>query len=365
MKLLEISEQHPKVYIVGGAVRDKLLGREPKDVDYVVVGATPEYMENRGFSRVGADFPVFLHPKTKDEYALARTERKTGSGYKGFETRFDPSVTIEDDLARRDLTINAMALDPETNEIIDPFGGRQDLQRKIIRHVGEAFAEDPLRVLRVARFRARYGFDVAPETIQLMKKLNNELKALTKERVWQELEKAMSETRPDLFFDTLKKSDSLRTLMPELTFTNRVARLLRNPSLSLPQKIAVLLADTTPQDAQNFVQRWKAPNHIRALVLPFKLMQKTLEKSSQIDGQRAVNLIQAMDGWRTPAKAQLVLDTLKEIGVNVADIERAFDAALRVTFNDLTPEQKNSLQGAEIGKAIQKLRITAAKNATR
>lgn len=192
-----------KTYLVGGAVRDTILGLEPKDKDYVIVGATPEDVENliaQGFQRVGADFPVFLHPETGDEYALARIERKVGAGYNGFEAFTSPDLTIEDDLRRRDLTINAMAMDLETNELVDPFGGQQDLNDGVLRHVSEAFAEDPLRVLRVARFKARYGFKLAKETYNLMHQLveSGELDHLTRERVWVEIEKLLSEKKDSI-----------------------------------------------------------------------------------------------------------------------------------------------------------------------
>src|SRR5262245_4422343 len=179
-----------KAYVVGGAVRDELLGLPLKDKDYVVVGATPEEMVRRGFKPVGKDFPVFLHPQTKEEYALARTERKSGRGYKGFTVHAAPEVTLEDDLRRRDLTINAMARD-ENGALIDPFGGEKDLKHKVLRHVSDAFAEDPVRILRVARFAARFGFQVFPDTMWLMKKMvaSGEADHLVPERVWQELAK--------------------------------------------------------------------------------------------------------------------------------------------------------------------------------
>ena len=189
-----------KTYLVGGAVRDTLLGLEPKDKDYVIVGATPEDVESliaQGFQRVGADFPVFLHPETGDEYALARIERKVGAGYNGFEAFTSPDLTIEDDLRRRDLTINAMAMDLETGELVDPFGGQEDLKNGVLRHVSEAFAEDPLRVLRVARFKARYGFEIHHTTLALMAQLvsSGELDHLTRERVWVEIEKLLMEKK--------------------------------------------------------------------------------------------------------------------------------------------------------------------------
>lgn len=180
-----------KIYAVGGCVRDVLLGRTPKDYDYVVVGATPEYMIENGYVRVGASFPVFL--KDGNEYALARTERKVGVGYNGFETEHDASVTLEQDLIRRDLTVNSMAQDLQTGEIIDPFGGREDLSSGVLRHTSEAFAEDPVRVLRTARFAARYGFDVSVPTLDLMKKVMHEIDAVPAERVWAEFEKGLAE----------------------------------------------------------------------------------------------------------------------------------------------------------------------------
>lgn len=194
------------VYLVGGAVRDSLLGHESKDKDYVVVGETTQTMTSLGFQSVGSDFPVFLHPKTKDEYALARTERKNGKGYTGFSVDASTFVTLEEDLARRDLTINSMALDA-SGKVIDPFNGQADLKNKVLRHTTEAFAEDPVRVLRVARFFARYGeeWTIHPDTYALMKKLKDrgELTHLVSERVWKETEKALGEKYPQLFFEAL------------------------------------------------------------------------------------------------------------------------------------------------------------------
>ena len=209
-----------KNYLVGGAVRDRLLGITNKDKDWVVVGATPDEIMAMGYQQVGADFPVFLHPKTKEEYALARTERKSGKGYQGFVCDFSPEVTLEDDLKRRDLTINAMAMDDQGN-IIDPFHGQSDLATKQLRHVSDAFSEDPLRVLRVARFHARFsclGFQIAPETLALMKKIaqSNELTALATERVWQETAKALTENQPEVYFNTLQKTEALACLFPEI-----------------------------------------------------------------------------------------------------------------------------------------------------
>lgn len=195
-----------KIFKVGGCVRDTLLNRVPKDIDYVVIGSTPHQMLENGFVQVGADFPVFLHPETNDEYALARTERKVSSGYLGFETKHDVNVTLVEDLARRDLTINSMAQDIETGEIIDPFNGLQDLKNKVLRHTTEAFAEDPLRVIRLARFAARFpDFSIDTGTIKLCKEIVNsgELNTLSNERYWTELEKVLQEEDPTLFFSAL------------------------------------------------------------------------------------------------------------------------------------------------------------------
>jgi tRNA nucleotidyltransferase (CCA-adding enzyme) len=209
-----------KTYLVGGAVRDRLLGRQATEHDYVVVGATPDDLVALGLRPVGKDFPVFLHPRTGEQYALARTERKTGPGYHGFETRFAPDVTLEEDLARRDLTINAMASDDDGN-VIDPYGGRRDLEARLLRHVSPAFIEDPLRVLRVARFASRFaglGFTVAPATLELMRSIaaSGELTALVPERVWVETERALGEQQPAVYFEVLRACGALEVVFPEI-----------------------------------------------------------------------------------------------------------------------------------------------------
>lgn len=196
-----------KIYKVGGCVRDHLLGLNPKDIDYVVVGATPEEMLALGFQQVGAAFPVFL--KDGEEYALARKERKTGVGYNGFDVVFDTSVTLEEDLSRRDLTINSMAMDMDTGEIIDPFGGRHDLAQGVLRATSDAFAEDPVRVLRTARFAARYGFTIAADTVGLMRKVAPELMHVPQERVWAEFEKGLGEKNPARMFEALEYCDAM------------------------------------------------------------------------------------------------------------------------------------------------------------
>jgi len=209
-----------KAYLVGGAVRDLLLGRTPGDRDYVVVGQTPEAMLAAGFKPVGRDFPVFLHPKTGEEYALARTERKSAPGYRGFTIHADPAVTLEEDLARRDFTINAIAQAAD-GRLIDPYHGARDLKARVLRHIGPAFVEDPLRVLRAARFMARFaplGFTIAKDTLALMREIatSGELDALTPERVWQELRRALGEAKPSAFLSTLREAHALRAILPEL-----------------------------------------------------------------------------------------------------------------------------------------------------
>ena len=209
-----------KIYLVGGAVRDRLLGRPVSERDFVVVGATPDELVAQGFRPVGKDFPVFLHPRTGEQYALARTERKTGPGYYGFATRFSPDVTLEEDLVRRDLTVNAMAED-EHGGIVDPHGGRRDLEARVLRHVSDAFVEDPLRVLRVARFAARFaplGFTVAPETLDLMRRIvaSGEVASLVPERIWVETERALGEANPVVYFEVLRACGALDAVFPEI-----------------------------------------------------------------------------------------------------------------------------------------------------
>src|ERR1700722_12416443 len=209
-----------QVYLVGGAIRDRLLGVTPRERDWVVVGAQPQELLDLGYLPVGREFPVFLHPVTREEYALARLESKVAPGYRGFVTRFSPDVTLEEDLRRRDLTINAIA-ESASGELIDPYGGRQDLEARLLRHVSDAFVEDPVRVLRVARFAARFGdrgFTVAPETLALMQDMvrSGEINALVPERVWQETERALADAHPDLFFSTLRACGALEIIFPEI-----------------------------------------------------------------------------------------------------------------------------------------------------
>ncbi|HEY9459632.1 MAG TPA: tRNA CCA-pyrophosphorylase, partial [Paralcaligenes sp.] len=234
-----------QVYIVGGAVRDELLGLPAGDRDWVVVGTTPEAMAERGFVPVGGDFPVFLHPRTKEEYALARTERKSGRGYKGFTFHTGADVTLEDDLKRRDLTINAIARAPD-GALIDPLGGVRDIRNKVLRHVGRAFVEDPVRLLRLARFAARFhDFTIAPRTLELGRQLvdDGEVDALVPERVWRELAKGLDTERPVRLFDVLRATGALARVLPGLVFNDAIGAPLACASragLSLAARFALL-----------------------------------------------------------------------------------------------------------------------------
>lgn len=254
-----------QIYKVGGAVRDRLLGRPVTEVDWVVVGSSAEEMQAQGFRPVGADFPVFLHPRTGEEYALARTERKSGRGYGGFTFYASPEVTLEEDLIRRDLTINAMAED-EQGRLIDPYHGQRDLEQKWLRHVSPAFAEDPLRVLRVARFAARYaplGFRIAPETQALMRALSEsgELQALTPERSWKEISRALMEPRPDVFIRVLRDCGALRELLPEVDALFGVPQpAAHHPEIDTGEHVLAVLRQCAGHD-QPLSVRWACLLH--------------------------------------------------------------------------------------------------------
>lgn len=350
-----------KVYLVGGCVRDKLLGLTPKDFDYVVVGATPEQMLALGYKQVGADFPVFLDDEGV-EYALARTERKSGTGYNGFVCDFNPTTTLEDDLRRRDLTINAMALDPDTNEIIDPFGGQEDLKRGMLRHVSEAFAEDPLRVLRVARFAARYDFKVAFDTILLMQSLRNELTTLTPERVWVELSKAFMEKHPSNFYHTLVECACWDVLFPEVNSTS-IPLLQKAAEINMPfgLRMAAFLRETLIIKADNFLDRLKGESDIIRLVhniwkvrVASQEYVLTYEKA-----QVLLDLMKATDAFRRPDGFLLALDVWRLSHENVAfadDAQEAFTLANRVRFADLPfasdVVKAGTKAGAEIARTM-------------
>ncbi|GAA5785326.1 multifunctional CCA addition/repair protein [Chitiniphilus shinanonensis] len=329
-----------KIYKVGGAVRDRLLGLPVKDVDWVVVGADAAQMEAQGFRPVGKDFPVFLHPRTQEEYALARTERKSGRGYKGFTVFADPSVTLEEDLARRDLTINAMAEDEQGN-VIDPFGGRDDLRDRLLRHVSPAFAEDPVRILRLARFAARFGFAVAPETLALMQGMvtDGEADHLVAERVWQELARGLMEARPSAMFDVLCRCGALARVAPELDALwqvpdrgERVMRVL-DYTAAQEQPLAIRYASLcarlgdgeAAQDEAALVEalskRLRAPSECRDLALMARRERQTIHHASTLDADALLALFGRTDALRKPERFAQLLD------VCAADL-RADDATL-------------------------------------
>ena len=308
-----------KTYVVGGAVRDELLGLPVQDRDHVVVGAHPDELLRQGFRPVGADFPVFLHPETHEEYALARTERKTGPGYKGFAFHAAPDVTLEDDLRRRDLTINAMAR-ADDGTLVDPYGGAADLRAGILRHVSEAFAEDPVRILRVARFAARFGFAIAPETLALMERMvrSGEADALVPERVWQELARGLMERNPSRMIAVLRECAALARVMPELdaTFSDprvpeQLARRLERAAVrgyNLAVRFALLVVDVPAQDAAALAQRVNAPADCRELARLAILERDLLVHGAELDAEAALGVIERSDAFRRPERLERLLE---------------------------------------------------------
>ena len=315
-----------KSYVVGGAVRDELLGLPVKDRDHVVVGATPEEMERLGYRPVGKDFPVFLHPQTHEEYALARTERKSGRGYRGFTVHAAPDVTLEDDLRRRDLTINAIARD-EQGRLIDPFGGRQDLERRVLRHVSPAFAEDPVRILRVARFAARFGFEVDAGTTALMQRMvdSGEADALVPERVWQEFSKGLAAPQAERMFDVLAQSRLLAKAFPEIkSWPPRF-------SGSLPVRFAHLAWPLAEAEASALCDRLKAPNEVREAALLACRNRERLVAIPHAAPAALLDLLKRADAFRRPERFLELLETAElAAGVDTARARRAMEAAKAV-----------------------------------
>lgn len=400
-----------QIYKVGGAVRDRLLGRPVTDVDWVVVGASAEAMQAQGYRPVGSDFPVFLHPKTGEEYALARTERKSGQGYGGFTFHASPEVTLEEDLIRRDLTINAMAED-EHGQITDPYGGRQDLAARLLRHVSPAFAEDPLRVLRVARFAARYaplGFTVAPPTLALMRQLadSGELKALTAERSWKEISRALLEPRPDVFIEVLRDCGALAELLPEVDalfgvpqtathhpeidtgvhclmvlqqcalheqpLTVRWACLLhdlgkgRTPQSEWPRHIAHEKRGLKLISAAN--QRCKTPKDCAELALLVGEYHTHSHRALELRANTLLELLQNFDVYRRPQRfeefiAACEMDARGRLGLEHCDYPQAqyLRGAMQVARSvAVKPLVERGLKGAELGEALKVERLKALK----
>lgn len=400
-----------KIYLVGGAVRDKLLGLPVQDRDYVVVGATPEEMTAQGYKPVGADFPVFLHPVTKAEYALARTERKHGHGYKGFTVYSAPDVTLEDDLRRRDITINAMA-EGEQGQLIDPFQGAEDLRNGVLRHVSAAFAEDPVRILRVARFAARlakWGFHVAHGTNQLMHQMveSGEVDHLVAERVWTELERALGEDKPSRFFEVLRGCGALPRLFPEIDALFGVPQpekhhpevdtgvhvmLVLDAAAKLSPdtrvRFAALMHDlgkgNTPKAewpqhigheargtelVKNFCQRLRAPNEHRDLALITARFHAHCHKIAELRPATVVDTLEAMDAFRRPERVDMFVTAceadfrgrsgLGDQPYPQADLFRRVFTAARSLDTSAIAGQGG--KGSDIGARIREARIAAVK----
>ncbi|TWX54091.1 multifunctional CCA addition/repair protein [Colwellia hornerae] len=399
-------------YLVGGAVRDKLLGHKVYDHDFVVVGATIEQMLALGFTQVGKDFPVFLHPKTKEEYALARTERKQGQGYTGFICDASSAVTLEEDLLRRDLTINAMAMpvngSAESTHIIDPYNGQVDLKNRILRHVSSAFVEDPLRVLRVARFTARYhnyGFTIASETLQLMSEISNsgELATLSGERVWQEMQRCLTENNPEVFFQVLRQCGALAKIWPELNSLWGIPNpekwhpeicsgihtmMVLQQAVKLSPKTSVrfaalchdlgkslTLAENWPSHrgheksglalVDRICEQLKVPKDHKILARKVCEFHLHCHKAFELTANTLVKLFNSLDVWRKPEEfADFLTACTADFRGRLhneskpypqADYLRsAFQAALTVTA---TAFIKQGIQGADIKEAINRERI--------
>ncbi len=400
-----------QIYKVGGAVRDRLLGQPVKDIDWLVVGATVEQMLAQGFRPVGDDFPVFLHPQTGEEYALARTERKSGQGYGGFTFFASPDVSIEADLIRRDLTINAMAED-EQGQLYDPYGGQRDLEARQLRHVSPAFAEDPLRVLRVARFAARYaplGFRVAKDTLALMRKLSEsgELQALTAERSWKEISRALMEPRPDVFFQVLRDCGALSKLLPEVDALFGVPQTaLHHPEIDTGVHMLMVLQQCAAH-AQPLTVRWACllhdlgkgstpasdwPRHIAHEVRGLKLVRAVNTRCKapkdcqelallvceyHTHGHRALELkastllelLQSFDIYRRPQRfaefvAACEMDARGRLGFEQRDYPQAtylLNAADAARAVPVQPLLAQGLKGEELGAALKHERLQALK----
>lgn len=400
-----------EVYLVGGAVRDDLLGRPVKERDWVVVGNTPEDMLDRGFRKVGKDFPVFLHPKTHEEYALARTERKTAAGYHGFEVHASPDVTLKEDLLRRDLTVNALAKDSNGN-IIDYYNGLEDLTQKRLRHVSPAFAEDPVRILRIARFAARYetyGFCVADETMSLMRDMvdSGEADSLVAERVWQETAKALTEKTPRVFFETLRECGALARVYPEIdrlfgvpqtekhhpeidTGVHTMMVLDRACLLSdrIEVRYAALVHDlgkgTTPADilprhigheersaklARAMGERLRVPSHLRDLGELTARYHTHVHRAKELRPETVVKVLEQCDAFRKPERFDDLTiaceaDSKGRLGLENIPYPQAamFREWAEVARNvDVSSATQAGLKGPEIKAAIRQLRIAAIK----
>jgi tRNA nucleotidyltransferase (CCA-adding enzyme) len=352
-----------EIFLVGGAVRDALLHRKIKERDYVVVGATEKEMLALGYKQVGKDFPVFLHPDTKEEYALARTERKTGAGYTGFSFDANKAVTLEEDLGRRDLTINAIAQSKE-GKLIDPYDGVKDIQRKVLKHISNAFSEDPVRILRLARFAARFPeFIVADDTLQLCNLMarNGEVDALVPERVFKELERALGETTPTRFFDVIFQAGCVEILFPDvdfsrlLTYLNQLVAVSPNPLIRFA---AFALATNDHTALKNFCTRYCVPKEFQYLVLS---LNQHLPSLSTLQGkaEKILTLLLSLDVIRRPQRFEtwlLAANALVEPESSQVLIQLE-KAATAISDVSLSKEFLKNHQGPEIAKALFEKRL--------
>lgn len=355
-----------KTFIVGGAIRDRLLGLAVKDVDYVVVGATPEDLINKGFKPVGQDFPVFLHPDTHEEYALARTERKVAPGYKGFIFHADPKVTLEEDLARRDLTINAIAqeisLEGELiGPMIDPFGGIKDIHEKVLRHIGPAFSEDPVRLLRVARFSARFPeFLIAPETIDILKKIgqSGELNALVKERVWQEFSKGLLSKQPSKLLLTLKACGVFETFFPSsLLKQEKIFHQLdaaAKNKFNLQQRCAILLAMLDVEEIKSWSDQWGIPVECKDYACLASNLFKMISEQP-LAPEALLEVLDRMDVWRKPERFNELMIVAKIQGCETEPLVMAYLAARKVDVARIATDLSNEPNAGQLIK--EKIRI--------
>jgi tRNA nucleotidyltransferase (CCA-adding enzyme) len=371
-----------KIYAVGGAIRDTLMGLPVHDIDYVVVGSSVEEMIAQGYRPVGKDFPVFLHPETQAEYALARTERKTGKGYKGFLFYADRSVTLEQDLERRDLTINAMAQEVGVDgkwvgPILDPYNGQDDLASKIFRHVSDAFAEDPLRLLRIARFTARFPeFTVAPETMKALQAIvqSHELSALSAERIWQELARGFAASKPMRMFQILLDTGAAKTLLPSTLvshlaqeeFREELITRLHEVDSRLEDRCAVTLMNLPASEIRLWAADVKMPNEVRDFSEIFSELNSLNEQikkdvGSPYQPSDVLAWFNRADVWRKPDRGQALLDLAKRIGLNVDTLILAMQHAQALNTAEIiegVPAEERS-HGESIRRAVDTARLSA------
>lgn len=368
-----------KIYAVGGAIRDTLMGLPVHDIDYVVVGSSVEEMAAKGFRPVGKDFPVFLHPETQAEYALARTERKTGKGYKGFNFYADPSVTLEQDLERRDLTINAMAQEvgadgKQFGPIIDPYNGQEDLAAKVFRHVSDAFAEDPLRLLRIARFAARFPeFRVADETLDALKAIvqSGELSVLSAERIWQELARGLVAQKPMHMFQVLLNTGAARTILPPTLVAKLSEELFREELIahfskagdSLEDRCAITLMDLSAREIRTWADCVRMPIEVRDFSEIFSDLRILVNKYQNTPYQ-AVDVLawfNRADVWRKPDRAQAILNLAEKLMLPVSSLINAMRSTQAINTAEIIASvaAEDRSNGERIGSAFESARLAA------